>query len=704
VIADFKSLGNHWDSVDLVGSSSLSGLLEALKIECESKIPSLDLTLPDPAGALLPAKEEESYDEVNGDIDAEEWVDSSMGPNSKDLARYSREIFQRSDLFPTNSNLGLGELSFSEWSFREWDFSRNQPPKLNISHIIGLSPFPALSDTSLHRTLHHENSSLSARSQFWQDKEIEQKYRVQKLKKLLGGENLNTIAAMEELGSIYSNQYKYRQAERLYRQIAISYKKTLGFKHVSTLRAYLEVVNLLCNQGELRQALKIHDFIHNTIIQLVALDDSLALESNSARTFLICQYNKFDEADKLIRQTLQIEFHTLGPWRKETLYDMNILSRILKCSKKLDESEQLIRITQHLYQVLEGPFSRKSLESLAILLDVLEAQGRYDECRNLAMTIVERFSTLVGPERGNILYCFYVAATCARKQGDLLESELLTRSVLAQQIEIFGEKHPNTYLFWTELSITLGSMGRHSEAATLLERSYEGFVRSFGMSLEDTIWSCRLLGEAYVKLGRYEDVVELLQRAISEAWKHAEKPTKYLLKAISHFGVLFRKAGRYVEAMTFQEECLRGCLEIYGSSGGGTIYTIDQLGLCYEGLGRYNDAFALYQKSIDQIRILEGDEHPALVEISGFITALQEVLAASDEEDGESQLGSDSTETTVEKALIDEQNGDMDDRLAKEVVPPSEEDWMGEFVDFGSLENTLPGTETSSEDAQGNEM
>jgi len=226
--------------------------------------------------------------------------------------------------------------------------------------------------------------------------EIEWKYRVQKLKRILGGENPNTLVAMKKLGDIYRKQYKFKQAERLYRQIAISYKKTLGFKHVTTLYAYLGVVNVLRTQGESLQALKIYEFIHDAINKLVAWDHGLALDSNRIRTSIIYRYGKLDEADNLIRQALQIELHTLGLRDEDTLYDMHILSRILRHLSKFDESEQLLRITLHFFQTLECPFSENSLQSLESLMDVLESQGRYDECRNLAMTMVEQLNTSVG--------------------------------------------------------------------------------------------------------------------------------------------------------------------------------------------------------------------------------------------------------------------------------------------------------------------
>jgi len=269
------------------------------------------------------------------------------------------------------------------------------------------------------------------------------------------------------------------------------------------------------------------------------------------------------------------------------------------------------------------------------------------------------------------------------------------RSVLARQVEIFGEKHSETYLFRRELAETLNYMGRYSEAVTMLEGSYEGCAKSHGMNYRSTIWSCQQLGVTYARLGRYEDAIGLLQRTIYEARKSAERPTKDLLEIISNLGVLFRNVGRYAEAIPLQEDCFHGFVEINGLLDNWTIRTIDEVGLCYEGIRRYDDAFALYQRSINQIRSLAGDEHPAFIEISNWITKLRDTLATTNKEVDESHEESDNTKMNVEEALINEWNGNTDGKWVKGDVPPAEEDWMGELFDFDLMENAPPGTETS---------
>ena len=680
---------DHWGLVDIPGSPLLTRLFEGLKIECESTIPPLDLASSSPAA------------EMSGVVNPEEWIDFSTGAYSKDLVRYSREVFQGSDTLLIDSNPGLTELSFSEWSFREWDFSRGQPLKMKVSHIFGLSPFPELPENSQRGTPEYKDLSPYARSQALKDKEIKCTFRLNRWIRFFGKEDPRTLVAMQDLGSIYYEQDKCKKAEKLYWKIAKSYKDTHGLKHVKTLSAYLDVVNILYCQAERLKARELHQRIHDTIIKLVDQDDQLALRSNSHRSGILYDIGQLDEADKLIRQTFQIRMHTLGPRHEDTLYDMKVLASTLKRCSKLAESEQLLRISSQLYREVEGPFSARFLDNIHRLAVVLSDQGRYDECKSLSMTVAEHSGILIGQDHHNTLYNHFLVAVCTRKQGDLSESEYQLRSILERQIKSLGEEDPDTCDVLRELSGVLGDMGRYSEAVTLLEKSYKGLTKSLGINHRNTLGCCRDLGDSYEKLGRYEDAIVLLQRIVDDARSPGERPTIDLLKTISKLADIFRNTACFIEAIPLYEECFQEFFEIRGLSDHCAVDTIDNLGLCYEESKRYDDALDLYQRSIDQIRSLEGEEHPALVDISKWMTQLRETLAASAEEADESQDDSDRLETSgVDEALINEGNANTDQKLAEWDVSLAEVDWMGELFDFDLLENHLSKRIDSDIDAQ----
>jgi tetratricopeptide (TPR) repeat protein len=706
---------DHWSSVDVPGSPLLSRLFEALKIESESTIPPLDLTSPSAATTLLPNPDTESDVEKNIYANTGEWIDFSTGAGSGDLVAYSQEVFQRSDAFSADSNLGLAELSFSEWSFREWDFSRGRPLKLNISY--GLSPFPVSLETSRHGASDYGTTSQYARLKSLQDKAIQYKCQLRKFKRILGAENSTTLAAMKSLANIYRRQSKYRQAEQLYRQIAISCQRTLGLEHITTLSAYLSVVDTLRIQGEQLKARKIHERIHDTIINLVEVDNRLALLSNSIRTSLLYNSGHLGEAEKLIRQNLQIDLYTLGPRSTDTLYDMIVLAKLLRLCGKLAESEQLLRINLPLNCERHSINFLGCIESLE---KVVRDQGRYDESRDLAMALAERSEILLGQEHAYTLRSLFRVALYVKRQGDLSESERQLRSILGRQIKSLGEKHPDTCNTMEGLSSILEDTGRNIEAVALLERSYKGTAEVYGASHEESLFCCRKIVDKYVELGRYGDAVALLQRTVDDAREPGEKPTVPLMWTNFLLAALLHRTGCHSKALPLYEEYYSRCFEIRGllMTDDAKTNIIRNLGFCYEEIGRYDDAFALYQQSIDWIRSFEGDDHPAIKQISDWTTQLQEMLDASDEIADQSLEDLDSMETSdedanerhddldyiekegVEEGLVGESNVNMDDRLAEGDDLPAEKDWMREYIDFDLLGNAPPSIGISEEDAQ----
>jgi hypothetical protein len=125
------------------------------------------------------------------------------------------------------------------------------------------------------------------------------------------------------------------------------------------------------------------------------------------------------------------------------------------------------------------------------------------------------------------------------------------------------------------------------------------------------------------------------------------------------------------------------------------------LGLCYEGLGRYDDAFVHYQQKYDQIRSINGDEDPALKKISDWMTALRGIIDARHEKADEMQEAIVIKESpSVTEALIDKDDVNLQGSLADGDVPQTEGDWMGELFDFDLLENRPSNITDSNADSQ----
>lgn len=574
---------DYWEAVDLPGSPLLSRLFEALQIECESSIPSLELSLSSSASTAS---------EVESEVETTE-ASEQTSPN--DLVAYGRQAIQRESKFPTGSTRNVLQSSFCEWSLLDWDFSKAQLFKTGIGNMYRISPFPSPPEHNRGRKSPFENPLP-----LMQDLEIEErqcKNKLGKLKRLLGVQNQQTLAVMIELANIYSNQYRYRQAEGMLRQVAISYQKTLGMWHAATLYAYLDVVDILKCQGELQQALKVHRPVHQVVTTAFDRREPLALRSNSIRAEILYFLGQIDEADRLSRQTLQIELTTLGPRSAATLYEMKSFAVVLRLGGHLKQCEDLLRIILQLQCEVVDLSEEVFRSNIHALVDVLIDQGRYNEGKRVAMALEERAQTSTELEHPSNLYSYFKTAVCLRLEGNLAESESQLRRILDRQLQVFGEKDATTHQILRELSCILACTGRNFEAMAHLEKCCRGSAEIYGLCHPITLTHCRELGDSYEKLGRYED------------------------------------------------------------------------------------AFALYQQTLDQIRSIEGDKHPALKEISNWITGLREYLAGR-EQVGEKKDDMKLKASSVEETTIDEVDLVMFQKAARDHEDLPDETWMNDIFDF----------------------
>jgi tetratricopeptide (TPR) repeat protein len=97
-----------------------------------------------------------------------------------------------------------------------------------------------------------------------------------------------------------------------------------------------------------------------------------------------------------------------------------------------------------------------------------------------------------------------------------------------------------------------------------------------------------------------------LERSESQLWRILEKHleisgevhplTPNILIELSH---ILRATGRTVEAVSLLERSYRRMIEIFGIGASNTLIHCLKLGNAYEALGRYQDAHALYLRSLD---------------------------------------------------------------------------------------------------------
>jgi tetratricopeptide (TPR) repeat protein len=679
-ILDNEYLSCCWYEVDVPGSPRLSRLMEALTIECGDCIPALSLdSSASPNDQMYLAGIE-----TDEHVLSQEKIGESTSASPNDRVSHSQKVLHQGDILSLVPERNRPEPSYSKCSVLKWELWRDRPMKTKLDYLYGISLFPESPEPGGSGTPCLGNSSRVSGSLNLQFAESDCKNQLGNLKKSFGPKHPQTLRAMTYLAHIYIDQYKLRQAERLYRQVTISYQRVLGSEHIDTLSSYLDVIDTMKARGELLRALKIHRPIHDFIMKIFKPDRKIALRSNSIQADILHCLHQLEEAEKLSRQTVQIDLSTFGPRWVGTLYDMKTFAVILRLSGKLFESEQLLWRILQLYRIGPRVSDRLFSSTVDALASVLMDQGRYEECKELTTASLEQMETPDVHGHARVLYPRFLAAQCSRLQGDLETSESQLWQLLGRDIEVFGEMHPLTSNILTELSNILRATGRMAEAAKIIERSYRIRTVIFGIGSWKTLFYCLQLGKTYEALGRHEDAIPLYHRSLDHFRIVGAPPNADLLRAMQGLAGHFRETGRCREAMPLYEECLSEFVEYHGISDPLTTYSCDCLGVCYEKLGRFDDALELYQWFFDKLQMVEGDEHPALGRVIGWITDLK-VLALNDEEVDRIQ---DDRNCSQIPSVDGTSVGDADMNpygVSVASTALAEEKWMAEVFDFEML-------------------
>ncbi len=107
---------------------------------------------------------------------------------------------------------------------------------------------------------------------------------------------------------------------------------------------------------------------------------------------------RYDDSEKLIRQTLATERRVLGPEDPETLSSMNALVATLGGEGRFSEQEELERETLAIQQRVLGPEHPATLVSMDTLADALTNEGLYEEAEKLQREALDIQRRVFGPQ------------------------------------------------------------------------------------------------------------------------------------------------------------------------------------------------------------------------------------------------------------------------------------------------------------------
>jgi eukaryotic-like serine/threonine-protein kinase len=343
--------------------------------------------------------------------------------------------------------------------------------------------------------------------------------------------------------------------------------------------------------------------------RLLGPEATKTLESMTQLGWILDREGHDDEAEKVIRQTIDQARRVLGPEDPVTLDAMDRLAVILENQGHWEEEEKLLRQLIEIRSRRFGTEDPRTLRSMVNLADAVSLEGRTAEAEGMYRKALAIEQRVFGPEHPQTLATMNNLANRIQEQGRYTEAEGLYRETLASAQRVLGREHPDTADTMTALANTLYYEGRFADAENLYREALQIVQRAVGPEHPSTTRAEEGLANVLDAEGHYVDA-EQLDRQILEVRKRILGPehTDTLLSKFNVANVLFDE-GHLPEAEKMLRETHEAQIRVLGPENADTLASQSTLAKILLQEGRHQEAEKMAREVFEiQLRVL-GPQH-----------------------------------------------------------------------------------------------
>ncbi|PWY91538.1 hypothetical protein BO94DRAFT_622965 [Aspergillus sclerotioniger CBS 115572] len=421
------------------------------------------------------------------------------------------------------------------------------------------------------------------------------------------------LAAVHNLGRLYWNQGKHKEAEKLYQQVLAGRERVLGPDHIFTLDTVHNLGVVYHDQGNLREAEEMYQRVlagyqkasgssHIPNLHTGQLDTIQNLGS------LYCTQKRLEEAEQMCLQALAGYERVLGPSHTSTLDAIHNLGNVYWSQQKLDEAEQLY------LQALEGKENALGLNHTSTLDTVHNIgvayydQGKLQEAEEMYQQALSGKEKAFGLEHVSVLDTVFNLGRLYWTQSKLEQAEQMYQRAMTGCEKVLGPDHMSTLHTVHNLGVLYSARNMLQEAGKMHQRALTGYEKALGPDDISTLDFAHNLAVLYCKQGKSEKADAMLKRVLSGKKKVLGPSCPSVLAVINNLGNLYKQQERLDKAEEMYQYTLDGWLKMFGLEHPSTLGILNNLGILYQDQGRVKEAEEMYQEALAGYEKLAGVE------------------------------------------------------------------------------------------------
>jgi tetratricopeptide (TPR) repeat protein len=313
---------------------------------------------------------------------------------------------------------------------------------------------------------------------------------------------------------------------------------------------------------------------------------------------------ELDKADALMGFALDRRKSLYGTGSAKAAETQVELALLRVDQARFDDAERLVRDSLEILKRKWGPNHPAVAAATHALGKVLEERGSYPEAIKVLEEAV-RLRSAPGAEPADLADSLLELANSHFYAGHYLEAEALNRRLITIHREIYGERHPLVAEDLINLGAIQQELAHYKEAEDFDRQALEITQAFYGKDHYKTASNLTLIARALVKQDRYDEAEELLHRALSIQENVFGKVHPRVASAVNEIGSAALARNRFDDA----EVAFKRIVDIYKSVYAGKHYLIGiaeaNLASVYAARKEparaeplYREALAMYAKTL----------------------------------------------------------------------------------------------------------
>lgn len=229
---------------------------------------------------------------------------------------------------------------------------------------------------------------------------------------------------------------------------------------------------------------------------------------------VLCKLGKYEMAVQMLQQTIEAMSERLGREHQSTLFSMGVLVDAFLGQEKLEEAEQITRQILELRNQMLGGEHPDTLGSMHDLATILHSQQNYKEAEQMYRQTLELQSRVLGGDHPETLSSMHNLAANLEKQKNHKEAEQMYRQVLELKGRVLGEEHPYTLSSMNNLAVLLHDQGNSREAEQICRLTLELQSQTLGREHPETLRCMNNLASFIQSQGNYKEAEQMFRQVL----------------------------------------------------------------------------------------------------------------------------------------------------------------------------------------------